>query len=272
MALFGRRLICHFHGSDAVDLMSESSFSPLARWLYRNCVLIVPSAHLVDPITEITGARVIVCENPVLPSEAPLSGDDSPETSRLPVLIWNSNMLASKGFADVLLAVSEINATKCQLNFWVLGQPLSDNEMSSEDITSLLEQFGNSPWLHLIGVVSALEAVELTARSNIVALPSRYRSECQPLSIIQAMCQGKAIVASTIPAMRATLGDYPAFFVQDPSVSSLKSTILDAMSSIASGRFDAKCVALFAARARQRFSAERFDRKISAVLSGKSCH
>lgn len=266
-ALFGRKVICHFHGSDVLGLLTESRFSRLAQRLYHNCVLVVPSTHLVDPMADMMGADIIVCENPATLGEATLKEDVSTEASTFPVLIWNSNMLASKGFVDVLWAIAEINAIEHKLDFWALGQPLSDHEMSSDEISSLLAQFDDEPWFYLFGAVSADEAIKLTSRSDIVALPSRYRSECQPLAIIQAMCLGKAVVVSTIPAMKATLKDYPAFFTQNPTLEGARAAILDAVSSIASDSFDAEFVAPFANAARQRFSAERFDRQMSEILS-----
>jgi len=266
MSLFGRKVICHFHGSDVLSLLTESRFSRLARRLYHKCVLVVPSTHLVEPMENMIGADIIVCENPANLGESALTEGFGNETSAFPVLIWNSNMLASKGFVDVLFAIADINAVEHKLDFWVLGQPLSDHEMSSEEISSLLAQFDGEPWFYLIGTVSSDEAIKLTSRSDIVALPSRYRSECQPLAVIQAMCMGKAIVVSTLPALKATLKDYPAFFTQHPKLEGVKATILDAMSSIASDRFNAEFVAPFANVARERFSAERFDRQMSVIL------
>ncbi len=267
MSLFGRKVICHFHGSDVLILLSESRFSRLARLLYRNCVLVVPSTHLVEPMAEMTGAEIIVCENPATLSEATLKEDGGTEACKFPVLIWNSNMLSSKGFVDVLLAIAEINATEHKLDFWALGQPLSDHEMSCDEISSQLARFSDEPWFYLIGAVPADEAIKLTSRSDIVALPSRYRSECQPLAVIQAMCMGKAIVVSPLPALKATLKDYPAFFTGDPTLGGVTVAILDAVSSIASKRFDDEFIAPFASAARARFSAERFDRQMSIILS-----
>jgi glycosyltransferase involved in cell wall biosynthesis len=267
MGMLGRNVICHFHGSDALILLTESRFRRLARALYRHCTLIVPSAHLSGPMSQMIGKEVLVCENPAaLNADVPADNLSTPHAT-VPVLIWNSNMLASKGFADTLNAVGQINAIAHKLDFWALGSPLSDHEMSRDAISALVTQNTDKPWFHLIGPVSADQSARLTAQADIVALPSRYRSECQPLSIIQAMCLGKAIVASTTPAMTATLKDYPAFFVQDQTIAELQKIILDAVSAVTTNQYDAAHAAPFAQTARLRFSNDRFDTQMSDILA-----
>jgi glycosyltransferase involved in cell wall biosynthesis len=266
MALFGRRVICHFHGSDVLNLLSESRFRWLARCLYRNCILIVPSQHLLIPLKEMSRTKVIVCENPAVRNYPAHEDKIRTAPSNVPVLIWNSNMLASKGFANTLLAVSEINADGCKVDFVTLGRVLGDHEMSADKISALLAKFEHEAWLRLVGAVSNEEAFERTSHSDIVALPSWYRSECQPLAIMQAMCLGKAIVSSPTAAMQATLGDYPAFIAHEPTVSAVKAAILNAVWNIEAGNFGADVIAPQAERARLRFSPQRFDEQMAALL------
>lgn len=270
MALFGKRVICHFHGSDVLNLFSESRLRKLVRYLYRNCVLIVPSEHLLVPLKEMSGAVVIVCENPAVLQYPVPASEGKTASSDMPILIWNSNMVASKGFVNTLLAVGEINADRRKIDFVTLGRGLGDDEMSAEEISTLLASFEHEPWLHLVGAVSSEDALEHTLRSDIVALPSWYRSECQPLAIMQAMCLRKTIVSSPIPAMKATLGDYPAFIAEEPTVPSVRNAIVAAIESIRSQNNVVYIDEALSEKARIRFSPERFDNQITALLSNEN--
>lgn len=269
LARFRRRVICHFHGSDVLELMSESWLRGMARRMYQNCILVVPSQHLTAPLQALTGAKVILCENPL-----GLAGDTgSVNATRVrhtvPVVIWNSNRLASKGFANTLRAINEINDDVHSVDLVLLGRSLGDPEMSKSDIDALVAQFQDKQWLHDIGPVSSEEAAKQLVCSDIVALPSHYSSECQPLAIIYAMCLGKSIVASATPAMRATLKDYPAFIAREPTVPSVKCAILAAIENIGLQNDDVSSEAGFREQARLRFSPRRFDNQISALLSGE---
>jgi glycosyltransferase involved in cell wall biosynthesis len=269
LARFRRRVICHFHGSDVLELMSESWLCGLAKRMYQNCILVVPSQHLTGPLQTLTGAKVVLCENPVELVGGALSGNATRVRHTVPVVIWNSNRLASKGFANTLRAINEINDEVHRVDLVLLGRSLGDPIMSKGDIDALVAQFQGKQWLHDIGSVSSEEAAKQLACSDIVALPSHYSSECQPLAIIHAMCLGKSVVASATPAMRATLKDYPAFIAHEPTVQSVKCAILAAIENIGSQNDDVSSEATFRDQARLRFSSKRFDDQISALLSGK---
>lgn len=263
----GVRVVVHAHGSDIIDLLTARPISSLARWFYRNCELIVPSGHLVLPLQDVQTQCRYVCENFAI-NESPgdwTSGETRPASLRV---LWNSNVMASKGVFDVMQAVRELNATGLAVTLDLLGSVIGDEEMdyvSARDRFATL--FDSSSMVHH-GVVSPACAANMVDDADVVALPSRYSSECQPLAIIQAMCRGCAIVASDVPALRATLMGYPAEFVRVEEVSALKDVfrqLLDERSADPASFFARR--APQAALARQRFSHCRFDKQMAKILS-----
>jgi glycosyltransferase involved in cell wall biosynthesis len=259
----GVRTVVHSHGSDIVDLLSNRRLAPLARALYSRCEIVVPSTHLVEPLRAITVAPLHVCENFFASKlqEAAATAIDG-----LTVL-WNSNVMASKGFFDVAEAIRQLMGDGLPVRLISVGQPIGDEEMSAQEAASRLHVLLGHDWLDYRGKVDQATAITLMAEADGVCLPSRYSSECQPLAIIQAMCAGKAIVVSDIPALRATLGDYPAHFVPVRSVAAIAEALRDLHhlkladpTAFVSSRQEA------AAAARERFSAERFDREMAAIL------
>jgi glycosyltransferase involved in cell wall biosynthesis len=257
----GARVVVHVHGSDIVELLSARRLAPLARALYDHCEIVVPSAHLVGPLRAVTRAPVHVCENY-------FAGDTlnaaSPRVKGLTVL-WNSNVMANKGFFDLAEAIRQVKEDGLPVQLVSIGQPLGDEEMTAQEATQRLHALQELEWLDYRGKVDQATAIALMAEANTVCLASRR--ECQPLAIIQAMCAGKAIVATDIPALRATLGDYPAHFVPVRSVTGIAEALRDLHrlrladpTAFVSRRREA------AAAARQRFSVERFDREMAAIL------
>jgi len=264
-AMVGVRVVVHAHGSDIVDLLSSRWLSRLARGLYAGCEVVVPSTHILEPLRKVTVAPLHLCENY-------FAGGYSNVINALPApgvltVLWNSNVMASKGFFDLTKAIRRVRTDGIPARLVSIGQPLSDEEMISQNVSYRLQALLAHEWLDHHGKVDPATAVALAEQADVVCLPSRYRSECQPLAIIHAMCTGKAIVVSDIPALRATVGDYPACFVPVRSVDAIANALrilhdqkqADPV-AFASSRKEA------AAAARKRFSAERFDREMAAIL------
>jgi len=101
--------------------------------------------------------------------------------------------------------------------------------------------------------VSRSKMNSLLLEADLVPLVSQYPSECQPLSIIEAMCFGRSILCLDTPALRATVGPYPCSWISKGSDEQIK---LQISSKLLSG---VKIPDLEDARhARQRFSKSRF--------------
>lgn len=266
----GLRVVVHAHGSDIVELLSDRRISPLALALYRRCEIIVPSTHLVQPVQDITGIKPHLCENyfgsDATPKAPPSSHDDPAQLT----VLWNSNVMASKGFFDVAEAVRQLCQEGHRVRLISLGQPIGDEEMTSQQAAHRLDELRGFGWLDYRGKVDQAAAIALTAEADLICLPSRYSSESQGIAIVEGMCAGKAIVATDIPALQATLRGYPAHFVPVRSVSAIVEALRDLLQAKRADPIAfASCRQQAAAAARERFAAARFDREMAAILKGR---
>jgi len=260
----GVRTIIHAHGSDIVDLLARRRVSPLARKLYAHCEIVVPSEHLLEPLEDVMGCSPHLCEN--YQQASPTPKDASSNSNEL-VVCWNSNVLASKGFFDLADGIALARDGGLQVRLVSMGQAMADAEMGREEVCCHLETLRSQDWFDHRGPLDPSACNAVVSEADVVALPSRYSSECQPLAVIQAMCAGKAIIAADTPALRATLCGYPAHFVPVGSPEAI-ATVLQALldqklkNPLA---FPAECEAA-AETARKRFSVERFDREMRSIL------
>jgi glycosyltransferase involved in cell wall biosynthesis len=265
-AKIGVRVIVHSHGSDIVDLLTVRKLSSLARWFYSSCHMIVPSEHLREPLVPYVRS-VHVCEGFYAGSQDMLEVGRKVETESLTVL-WNSNVMVSKGFFDLFAAIKALQADGYPVKLIGLGKLVADEELGPEALNKRFSSLGTPDWFDYRGRQPHKQSVEMLAQADVICLPSRYSSESQGLVIIEAMCAGKAIVVSDIPALRATLGDYPAFFVPVNSVDGIKEALR---------RFSlqkkndpvafSQTRSVYAAKARERFAVGRFERDMSDVLA-----
>ncbi len=268
VTFFGVRVLVHAHGSDIVDLMHRPLWGAFARSLLKRCELIVPSAHLLQPLTACGIARLHLCENfafGVQPSAAD-GGWASPPGSHNAGLsvLWNSNILASKGFFAVAGAVEMLHRDGRAIKLVAIGSPMPDCEMSIEQVRQVLNSLSGRPWIELRGPVGRESLTRLLNQADVVCLPSRYVSECQPLAVIEAMCAGRQLVVSNSPALSATVGDYPCEIVESIDAASVAA----ALSRLSPSHPGRRALEHGAAAARARFSAERFDRVLASILDG----
>ncbi len=254
-SVFGVRVIVHAHGSELPDLLSRGMIWRMARYFYRRCEVIVPSTHLLAPLAEAGCKRIHLVEN--FSSPVARHGE-RPQTGEFRVL-WNSNIMASKGIRELVEAARIAHADGLGIRLIILGRPIGDGEATTAEMSAFCRTLSAIDWVDLRGPVTPDAAARAVVEADLVALPSWYASECQPLAIVQAMSAGCKVIVADTPAMRATLGSYPGRLVEpEPNVIAL--AIMD---EAASPALDPAA----AAEATARFDPLRFDRQMAAILT-----
>jgi glycosyltransferase involved in cell wall biosynthesis len=266
-AVFGVRVIVHVHGSDIETLLFNSPLAPIVKHLYSLCDVIIPSEHLRESLSEVSRRKIYVCENFVA-EKIPTYNGQSPSIPDAIRVVWNSNIMSSKGFFEVAEAVRLARRDLPRLQMIALGMPIGDFERSAAETEASLYRLCSETWFTHLGSVSPEVAFYQTAQAEMIIFPSRYKSECQPLAIIQAMCLGKLIISSDTPAMRSTLSGYPAIFLPNPNAHAIAKTIVTLThieQDNGSPQRERRAEAM--ARARARFSPLRFDIEIERIFA-----
>jgi glycosyltransferase involved in cell wall biosynthesis len=257
----GARVIVHVHGSDFPHLFERRVIGRLARWLYASCEVIVPSYHLLELLAPSDFRQLLVCEN-----FADLRDYDYSRSKRRAgndsiVVLWNSNIMASKGIVELVQGIKLLRCEGVAIKLILLGKAIGDAEKSTATMQAYLHELRQTGWIDVKGSVPPEDVSLLVSESDVIALPSTYSSECQPLAVIQGMLGGCTLLVSDTPAMRSTVGNYPAVFVERNSGS-----IAHALRQIVQSRSGpAECEA--ASHARERFSPDRFDSCIRRALT-----
>lgn len=262
---FGVRVLVHAHGSDIVELCRRPVVGPLAKALLSRCEVIVPSPHLIKSLHAEGIANVHLCENFAQNANdcriTSVSSSPGQDLTAWKVL-WNSNLMASKGFFSVAHAVGDLARQGQNIRLIALGEPLGDEVMSLTVCRDAVSELKNQYWVELKGLVDRNTALALLSEADLVCLPSHYSSECQPLALIEAMCAAQRVLIADTPALRATVGDYPCTIVENPTPEEIRHAILRIMKHSCSrdDLIDAS------SKARARFSMQRFESEIASLL------
>jgi glycosyltransferase involved in cell wall biosynthesis len=241
-SFFGVKIICHVHGSDIINLLN-SPFFLFSGYLYSrvSCIL-VPSSHLMSMSPLRDFSNVFHLDNFLTLDPSALCVPSSSiayspftDNSRCRFL-WNSNVIASKGFLELLPAFDHAYACGFKFTFTVLGVPISDHLCSASHLSELLKSYSNQPWFSYVGPQSQSSVSTWVLNSDCICLPSCYPSECQPLAIIEAMAFGKQLLVSKSPALLATINNYPAY-ISEVNCHSLAITVASVIEDFNSQSF-----------------------------------
>jgi glycosyltransferase involved in cell wall biosynthesis len=108
------------------------------------------------------------------------------------VIVAVSRLVRDKGYAELAAAMGDVP----EAELWVVGERLASDR--GDDMAALLQQSGLGDRLRLLGYRDDVAAV--LAAADIFVLPSYF--EAMPLSVIEAMLVGLAVVASEVGGIR----------------------------------------------------------------------
>lgn len=266
LSRLGKRIVVHVHGSDFPLLLERRGVGRFARWLYSRCEIIVPSMHLLPLLEGYRFGSIVVCENfaDLFDTQSGQRNDGIEGTHDL-VILWNSNVMASKGIVELFAGMRKLRMRGARLKLIVLGQPIGDAERTKDQMQSFLNSLTKENWIDVVGPVAPEEVRTYIAACDVVALPSTYASECQPLAIIEAMLAGRELIVADTLALRATVGNYPAMLVKRTPAA-----IAAALRSCLRDQEQPQIVsAADLTQAAARFAPDAFDRRMAVILNDR---
>lgn len=212
-----KKVILHWHGYGILPLFER--YPKIARFYFSqrfsNVVLtddlIIKLAH-IGINTQRTVKIANFSELPIQKANNDIGAEE--QLLRLNVLFLGG-LMVEKGI-DVFLEVAE----KTNLfNFVVCGA-------GNADITTRIRQLADSGKLAFHGLVQTNEKQQVLAQADIFVLQTHYPTEGVPLTILEAMASGCAIVTTRHNGIPETVGD-AVCFVEQNSVESLLAALTE---------------------------------------------
>ena len=134
----------------------------------------------------------------------------APAVNRTVRLLYLSNLIQSKGYADVLQAAAMLRregALRFELVFAGHFMRSADDEVAlssaeaERQLLARIEAEGLTEVVRYAGPVSGGAKWRLLEASDFLLLPTNYRHEGQPVSIIEAMAHGCVVIATDYRAI-----------------------------------------------------------------------
>ncbi|KAB7892674.1 glycosyltransferase family 4 protein [Poseidonibacter ostreae] len=148
-------------------------------------------------------------------------------------LIYLSNIMSSKGIFELLDAFEELINTYDNIYLTIAGGYIADEFMTisevKEKFTSKIK--GNN-LVRYVGKTFGEEKIKLLQRSDIFVLPTYYKSEAFPISILEAMATGNVIVTTNYKYLPDVIKEKNGVLVEPKSVESLSTGIKSVLKNV----------------------------------------
>jgi glycosyltransferase involved in cell wall biosynthesis len=188
-------------------------------------------------------------------------------------ILYLSNLIESKGYLDVLEAVRRLvhdHGLDVRADFagefWFISdsQLYSSADQAQADFLARLQSYGLHERVAWHGRASGDFKRELLARAHYFVLPTAYKYEGQPVSIIEAMAYGALVVSTAFRAIPEMLNEGRAGLLVEPG---RPQQIVDAVLGCRVGSADYRArIATARQRCGELFSRERYlDRRIAVI-------
>jgi len=143
-----------------------------------------------------------------------------PKPTDKPRIIYLSNLMLEKGIIDFLDALLMLKNLKVKFSAIIAGH-IEDS--ISTIVNQKIEQIGESA--EYVGSIFGSQKKEKLLQSNIFILPTYYKMEGQPISIIEGLATGNIIVTTPHAGIPDILDSSNGFFVSPCDPGSIADTI-----------------------------------------------
>lgn len=193
LKVLGARMVFHMHGKGVANAAGGSGLKyRIYRAVFRNVDII----HLSESLfSDLDGIRDETRSISAVPNGVePVACNTNPSSIDKVTFVYLSNLVRTKG-ADVLIRASALLPQEMQRKFQVkiIGKP-SDDEYFSE-IESLIDEnaYGNVTFL---GPKYGKDKDAELCSADVFVLPTRFKNECFPLTILEAMSAKLAVIST----------------------------------------------------------------------------
>jgi glycosyltransferase involved in cell wall biosynthesis len=191
--MMGGKVVVHLHGKGIKKRSDNSKFwSFVYRLIFKKVHIMHLSPRLFWDVQDVRdrNAKLLAIPNGID------FNDTKPVVNKNPVLtfVYLSNLVPGKG-ADLLIKAALHLPSKLQNKFDVKIFGDSNNKTFKKQLHSLVQNNAHDN-IKLLGPVFGQEKYEQLKTGMVFVLPTTYQNECFPISILEAMACGLAVIST----------------------------------------------------------------------------
>lgn len=126
-------------------------------------------------------------------------------------ILFLSNVIAEKGFFEVLSSIRILKNRGCDVHLTFVGSFISDAEHTAQELKKktirLIEEYKITDLVDIKGPLYGRQKWNEYIKADIFVLPTYYKTEGLPMSIIEAMAAGCAVITTPYRGIVDLLSD-----------------------------------------------------------------
>jgi glycosyltransferase involved in cell wall biosynthesis len=260
--VLGKPYVVHVHGNylgeqyRALTGIKKKIFHFL---LSRCSAGIVLSKSLVRNFEGLLSAdKIFVVENFAENSLYDLPALNKPKDK--PRLLYLSNLMLEKGILDFLDALLLLKKSNVNFKAVVGGSIVADLK---DEIQKRFDALGTN--LEYAGVITGAEKKKKLLESNIFVLPTYYKMEGQPISLLEGLATGNIIITTNHAGIPDIISEANGFLVNPRSPSGIAAVVEEINKDV--GYFVTKFCQNNINYAASTFTEDAFSNKIVTILN-----
>lgn len=184
------KIVIHLHGK-GIKIAAQSKFKKhIYKFVFKNIEVIQLAELLQADIKNVFEGKPYILPNGIISTQTKNYAQLKKEN--LVTFIYLSNLMKEKGVQLVLEATKKLQHLANHFQVYIVG-PSAD--VTIQEVKQFLKEniISNTK---VIGPVYGDEKYEYLLASDVFLLPTFYRNECFPLSILEAFQAGLAVIST----------------------------------------------------------------------------
>lgn len=227
------KIVNHLHGSDFYEFLHNSPkwYQKILFYSYRKVdISIVLLDSMKEQFIDFRDMKLEVVSNFY---DKELDKQLAKKDKNNIRLVYLSNIMSSKGIFELISAFEELSKEYDNIYLNIAGEFMADDYMSINKIKSkFISKINTINRIKYLGKIFGDDKAKLLQSSDIFILPSCYKSEAFPISILEAMACGNAIVATNYKYLREIVNMENGVLVEPKSVVSLQNGLKSLLQNV----------------------------------------
>ncbi len=228
--LFNKKVINHLHGADfKIFYNASNTLKPLLEYCYNKIdVSIVLLPSMKEQFSDFLDMKIEVIQNCYSTEMESINVDFANKKKQI---LYLSNLINSKGIFIFMEAAGQLLDEDPNIIVKIGGVPMNDEEMSEKEISEKFQNIYKDLKLKYpdrilyMGEVKGDEKVKTLLESSIFILPTFYAMEAFPITIIEAMRFGNAVITTNHNYLSDIVNDKNGKLVNKKSSAEIVNTV-----------------------------------------------
>ena len=191
LKLFGAKLVFHLHGKGILDETKPKLKKAIYRFVFKGVDIIHLSATLFEDVSGIRDQNTKIFS---LSNGVPDEYCKKVVKNEVTTFIYLSNFIPSKGAHELINAINLLDESYRGRFLLKLVGAFRDESYKLKIEEVMHQKFPDS--IELVGPAYGDAKIIALSESDVFVLPTSYKNECFPLSIIEGMCHSLAVVST----------------------------------------------------------------------------